>query len=91
MEAGAQLDQRRTRPAVAIAGGGREDAGDQLEQRRLAGAVAADDAEGLAAADLEGDLSSARIVSAAAAPAASERPSSALLSVEKRSPGASRR
>src|SRR5205814_501866 len=38
------------------AAGRLEDAGDELEQRRLSGAVAPDDAEGLAAVDGEGDV-----------------------------------
>ena len=51
MEAGAQLDQRRD-PAVDLdrAAGRLGDAGDELERRALAGSVAADDAEGRAAA-----------------------------------------
>ena len=61
VEADPELDEGRQpaghpdRPGV-----GAVDAGEQLQQRALAGAVAADDAEELALADLEGDAASAR-------------------------------
>ena len=57
VEAGPELDQRGDAAGGLEAAGGRlEDAGDQLEQGRLARAVAADDAERLAARDLERDV-----------------------------------
>ena len=46
-----------TRPFTAtVPDGGLQNAGDDLQQRALAGAVLADDAEGLAALDLEADI-----------------------------------
>ena len=56
VEADAELDEGGE-PAGHLdpAGVGAVDAGEQLQQRALAGAVAADDAEELALADLEGD------------------------------------
>ena len=51
-----ELDERGQPPGDPDrAGVGPVDAGEQLQQRALAGAVAADDAEELALADLEGD------------------------------------
>ena len=54
MKAGADLEQAAD-PAfdLDLAAGGGGDAGEDLEQGALAGAVAADDAEDLALADLE--------------------------------------
>ena len=46
-----------TRPRTSnVAVGGMKNAGDDLQQRAFAGAVLADDAEGLAALDLEADI-----------------------------------
>jgi len=57
VEARPELDEGRDLPVDPEASGGRlEEAGDELEERRLAGAVRADDAERLAAADLEADV-----------------------------------
>ena len=54
VEAGAELDQRGDAAVHHHPPGGRaQDAGDELQQRPLPRAVAADDAEGLAAPDLE--------------------------------------
>ena len=57
VEAGADLEQRAdpaAQPRLAL--GRRRDPGEDLEQRALAGAVVADDPEGLAALDLEVDV-----------------------------------
>src|SRR5207247_3580253 len=57
MKARAELDERGDAAVHADAPRGRlEDAGDELQQRRLPGAVAPDDAEGLAAIDGERHL-----------------------------------
>ena len=56
-EAGAELEQRRDAPAGGDGAFVRfEDAGDDLEERALAAAVRADQAEGLAAGDLQGHV-----------------------------------
>src|SRR5262249_28330344 len=58
VEARADLDQRADPPAdLQHAGARSEDAGDQVQQRRLPGAVAPDDAEGLAGMDVDVDVS----------------------------------
>ena len=57
MEAGADLQQRADAAVELGAAGGRlRDPREDLQQGALAGAVAADDADDLAALDLEGDV-----------------------------------
>ena len=74
VEAGSDLEQRRDaavdRDAARV---GLDDAREQLEQRRLAGAVAADDADGLAVRDLERDAVERRELVVDAAAAADDR------------------
>lgn len=57
MEAGAEFEEGADAAAgVDLAGVGGHDAGEDLEQGRFAGAVEADQAEGFALLDLEGDV-----------------------------------
>lgn len=73
VEAGAELEEGGD-AAVDLDGtrGRRERAGDELEQGGFAGAVAADDARGLAAADFEGDVAQGVEIAVAASGAVGE-------------------
>src|ERR1044072_6080355 len=58
MEAGAELEQRDDAAAdLDLAAGGLDDPREEAEERRLAGAVAADQADGVAGLDGEGHVS----------------------------------